>query len=147
MAKSMNTKMDAKRLLEQARNGDMAAFARLLTSLEAGGPKAAFSLPELISSKHAAFRLGITGPPGAGKSTLVSRLIARLRERDLRVGVVAVDPSSPFSGGAILGDRIRYADHSADSQVFIRSMGSRGSLGGFSRVGTSGFARLRCLRF
>lgn len=128
----MKVEMAEKRLLKQAQNGDVIAFAQLLTWLEANGPRAAFSLPNLLKPQRAAFRLGVTGPPGAGKSTLVSRLIGRLREKDLKVGVVAVDPSSPFSGGAILGDRIRYADHSQDSKVFIRSMGSRGSLGGLS---------------
>ncbi len=76
--------------------------------------------------------VGITGSPGAGKSSLVNALIKKLRERDIKVGVIAVDPSSPFSGGAILGDRVRMQDHSLDSGVFIRSMASRGSLGGVS---------------
>src|SRR5207302_239591 len=77
-------------------------------------------------------RVGITGPPGAGKSTLIGHLISEFRQKDLSVGVIAVDPSSPFSKGAILGDRIRYQAHFNDPQVFIRSVGSRGALGGLS---------------
>lgn len=122
----------AKRLIEDARKGHVTAFAKLLTWLERQGPGPAFRVKELLNPSRAAFRLGVTGPPGAGKSTLVSRLIGLLREQNLRIGVVAVDPSSPFSGGAILGDRIRYVDHTSDPNVFIRSMGSRGSLGGLS---------------
>lgn len=85
-----------------------------------------------MKPKQCAFRIGITGPPGAGKSTLVGRLITFFREKGLRVGVMAVDPSSPFSKGAILGDRIRYSEHFVDPGVFIRSLGTRGSLGGLS---------------
>ncbi len=123
---------DVKRLFQQANEGQTAAFAKLLTWLEENGPEKAFQVPELLAPSTIAFRLGITGPPGAGKSTLVSRLIKRLREKGLRIGVVAVDPSSPFSGGAILGDRIRYSEHALDPNVFVRSLGSRGSLGGLS---------------
>ncbi len=90
------------------------------------------ALADLMKPKRCAFRIGITGPPGAGKSTLVGRLIAHFRELKLRVGVMAVDPSSPFSKGAILGDRIRYSEHFLDPGVFIRSLGTRGSLGGLS---------------
>jgi LAO/AO transport system kinase len=125
-------KNDGKRLLSAAMEGDLPAFAKVLSWLEASSPKDALALKPLLEPEKAAFRLGITGPPGAGKSTLVSQLIGRLRALDLKVGVIAVDPSSPFTGGAILGDRIRYSDHSADAGVFIRSLGSRGSLGGLS---------------
>lgn len=125
----------AKRLFQQAKEGSsghFAAFAKFLTWLENSDPNEAFAIDELLQLKRAASRFGITGPPGAGKSTLVSRLIQFLRDQNLKVGVIAVDPSSPFSGGAILGDRIRYADHSMDPRVFVRSLGTRGSLGGLS---------------
>lgn len=117
--------------LKLAQHGNFRDLARLLSLVEAMGPKA-LRHPELLNPGHAALRLGITGPPGAGKSTLVAQLIRTWREAGARVGVLAVDPSSPFSGGAILGDRIRYAEHFADPGVFIRSLGSRGSLGGLS---------------
>lgn len=123
---------DGQKLLAQAKAGDYQAFAKFLTWLERSGPAAAFGVAEILSPPQAAFRLGITGPPGAGKSTLVGRLIADLRGRGLKVGVMAVDPSSPFTQGAILGDRIRYSEHFLDSGVFIRSLGTRGSLGGLS---------------
>jgi LAO/AO transport system kinase len=122
----------AKRLLSEAKQGKTASLAKFLSWLESSGPRKAFQIPAISNPPNPCFRLGITGPPGAGKSTLVSQLIKHLRARDLRVGVIAVDPSSPFSGGAILGDRIRYADHALDQKVFIRSLGSRGSLGGLS---------------
>jgi len=108
------------------------SFAQLLTWLENAPVAGLLELKELWETKSCAFRIGITGPPGAGKSTLVGRLIAILREKNLRVGVMAVDPSSPFSKGAILGDRIRYSEHFNDPGVFIRSLGTRGSLGGLS---------------
>lgn len=119
-------------LLTQVKIGDRRAFARLLTLLEREGPACFQRLPELLAPDHMAFRLGITGPPGAGKSTLIGRLIGKLREQGKTVGVLAVDPSSPFTKGAILGDRIRYSEHFGDPGVFIRSLGSRGSLGGLS---------------
>lgn len=128
----MQSAADGSLLLTQAKSGDFQAFAKLLSWLERGGPKAAFSLPEILNPPRAAFRLGVTGPPGAGKSTIVGRLIADLRAKNLKVGVMAVDPSSPFTSGAILGDRIRYTEHSLDAGVFIRSLGTRGSLGGLS---------------
>jgi LAO/AO transport system kinase len=119
-------------LLKQAKAGDLPALARLLTTLEREGPGIFASLPELLAPDHFAYRIGITGPPGAGKSTLIGRLIREFRGLGLKVGVIAVDPSSPFSKGAILGDRIRYSEHFSDPGVFIRSLGSRGSLGGLS---------------
>lgn len=118
-------------LFKSAKAQDMVAFAKLLTWVDHQGPRA-LERDELLNTKHLAFRIGITGPPGAGKSTLVSGLIKHFRDQNLRVGVLAVDPSSPISQGAILGDRIRYSDHFTDPQVFIRSLGTRGSLGGLS---------------
>ena len=117
-------------LLKQA-VGDMRAFARLLTSIEQKGVES-LRHPELLKPSGRAFRLGITGPPGAGKSTLVGQLLGRFSNQGLKVGVLAVDPSSPFTKGAILGDRIRYSEHFLDPRIFIRSLGTRGSLGGLS---------------
>jgi LAO/AO transport system kinase len=106
---------EGNRLLQAAKAGGFQEFSKLLTWLERAPTKAALSLPELLNPTKMTFRLGITGPPGAGKSTLVGRLIANLRKKDLKVGVMAVDPSSPFSHGAVLGDRIRYSEHSLDA--------------------------------
>lgn len=119
-------------LLKATKAGDLRAFAKLLSALEREGPACLKRYPELLAPAHQAFRFGLTGPPGAGKSTLIGRLIGQLRARGLRVGVMAVDPSSPFTKGAILGDRIRYTEYFGDEGVFIRSLGSRGSLGGLS---------------
>ncbi|MGQ0794015.1 MAG: methylmalonyl Co-A mutase-associated GTPase MeaB [Deltaproteobacteria bacterium] len=120
-------------LVQRMLSGDRLALARLITVVESRSP----SVPEilkLINSKTGnAYVIGVTGPPGAGKSTLVNELILNLRGRDKKVGVLAVDPSSPFTGGAVLGDRIRMQDHALDRNVFIRSLGSRGSQGGLSR--------------
>ncbi|MGE0525887.1 MAG: methylmalonyl Co-A mutase-associated GTPase MeaB, partial [Bdellovibrionales bacterium] len=118
--------------LQQAKAGDSRAFSQFLTWLERAPVGEALALSELRNPPRAAFRLGITGPPGAGKSTLVGRLITYLRVEKMRIGVIAIDPSSPFSRGAILGDRIRYSEHFLDQNVFIRSLGTRGSLGGLS---------------
>lgn len=120
------------KLLELTTQGDQPSLARLLTRLEAEGPARLAEFPELLQPNQMAFRVGITGPPGAGKSTLIARLIGEWRSRGLKVGVLAVDPSSPFSQGAILGDRIRYTEFATDRNVFIRSLGTRGSTGGLS---------------
>ena len=119
-------------LVKDTRAGDRRALAKLLTRLERTGPRLVGESEDLLEPKKNAFRIGITGPPGAGKSTLISQLIGLWRADGLTVGVLAVDPSSPFTQGAILGDRIRYQDHALDEKVFIRSLGSRGSLGGLS---------------
>ncbi len=118
--------------LEAARAGDQRSLSKLLSWAEAQGAAKVLMQPALVKAPKPAYRIGITGPPGAGKSTLVGSLIREFRLSGLRVGVLAVDPSSPFSHGAILGDRIRYNEHVLDDQVFIRSLGTRGSLGGLS---------------
>ncbi|HET9754259.1 MAG TPA: nucleoside-triphosphatase, partial [Myxococcales bacterium] len=112
--------------------GDVRAAARLMRLIEDGQPEAEGALRELWPRTGRAQMVGITGNPGAGKSTLVDRLVAHLRAMGRTVGVLAVDPTSPFTGGAILGDRIRMQRHALDDKVFIRSMGARGHLGGLS---------------
>ena len=124
---------DPRVLAEQARAGQQAAGARLIRMLEEGDPGALAGLRALLPHAGQAHLLGVTGPPGAGKSTLVDRIVGELRRRNQRVGVIAVDPSSPFSGGAILGDRVRMQTHATDPNVFIRSMATRGQLGGLAR--------------
>lgn len=115
------------------RGGDLRLAARLIRDLDDRRPLARKVLEELWPHTGRAFVLGVTGNPGAGKSTVVDGLIAHYRKAGLRVGVVAIDPSSPFSGGAILGDRIRMQRHALDDGVFIRSLATRGHLGGLSR--------------
>lgn len=119
-------------LVDSALAGDRRALARLISTVEDDRRGAGDALARLFSTTGQAHVVGLTGAPGAGKSTLSDQLITALRARGDRVAVVAVDPSSPFSGGAILGDRIRMQDHISDPGVFIRSMGSRGHLGGMS---------------
>ncbi len=113
--------------------GDVRTGARLMRDLDDDRPAAVAALRALYAHTGRAFIVGITGNPGAGKSTLTDGLIALLRARGLRVGVVAIDPTSPFSGGAILGDRIRMQRHALDPGVFIRSLATRGQVGGLSR--------------
>jgi LAO/AO transport system kinase len=113
--------------------GDVRAAARLMRDLDDRLPEAEVALRALFPRTGRAYVVGLTGAPGAGKSSLTDRLIARLRAAGKKVGVVAIDPTSPFSGGAILGDRIRMQDHAVDPDVFIRSLGTRGHLGGLSR--------------
>jgi LAO/AO transport system kinase len=117
--------------LRDAQAGDRRALARLLTDLE-DGALAPSELGALFAAGHDAHLVGITGPPGSGKSTLVSALITAWRSRGRRVGVIAVDPSSPMTGGSIMGDRIRMMDHAGDDGVFVRSMAARGALGGLA---------------
>jgi LAO/AO transport system kinase len=121
-------------LAERARGGDRRALARVLSVIETGGPEASAVLSTLHPHTGHAYAIGITGAPGSGKSTLTDRLVARIRRDGAEVGVLAIDPSSPFSGGAILGDRVRMQDHASDDGVFIRSMASRGHLGGLARA-------------
>jgi GTPase len=121
-------------LVRRMLDGDRLALARLITRVE----NRASDVPDIMRAVHPrtgrAYVLGITGPPGAGKSTLVDRVTVRLRAEKQPVGVIAVDPSSPFTGGAVLGDRIRMQTHTLDPDVFIRSMATRGSLGGLARA-------------
>lgn len=114
--------------------GDRLALARLITRVENRMPDVGDIMRAIHPRTGQAYVLGITGPPGAGKSTLVDRITARLRAERASVGIIAVDPSSPFSGGAVLGDRIRMQTHTLDPDVFIRSMATRGSLGGLARA-------------
>ncbi|MEO8247309.1 MAG: methylmalonyl Co-A mutase-associated GTPase MeaB [Chloroflexota bacterium] len=119
-------------LADELATGERRPLARLLTRIERGDPELRPELPALFAAGHGAHLIGITGPPGSGKSTLVNGLIGEWRRRGRRVGILAVDPSSPYTGGAILGDRIRMMEHAADRDVFMRSMASRGELGGLA---------------
>ncbi|UDY24756.1 methylmalonyl Co-A mutase-associated GTPase MeaB [Nocardioides sp. Kera G14] len=119
-------------LVAAARGGSPRAVARLISLVEGDSPLLRDVMAELAPHTGHARIVGITGSPGVGKSTTTSALVTELRKRDQRVGVLAVDPSSPFSGGALLGDRIRMGDHATDAGVFIRSMASRGHLGGLA---------------
>jgi len=121
-------------LADRVLQGDVRAAARLMRLIDDAQPAAEPELRALFPSTGRAHLIGITGNPGAGKSTLVDRLIAHLRRQAKTVGVIAVDPTSPFTGGAILGDRIRMQDHALDPGVFIRSLATRGQLGGLSRA-------------
>lgn len=123
---------DATQLLEGARRGERRPLAQLLTAIESGRAPLAELAPRLFAAGRGAHVVGITGPPGSGKSSLVTRLAGVYRQHGRRVGILAVDPSSPFSGGAIMGDRIRMMEHAADRDVFMRSMASRGELGGLA---------------
>jgi len=119
-------------IAQRIRAGDTRLGARLMRCLDDGQPEAFAVLAELYPHGGRARRVGITGPPGVGKSTLTDRLVTAFRAEGQRVGVVAIDPSSPFTGGAILGDRVRMQRHAGDEDVFIRSLATRGALGGLS---------------
>jgi GTPase len=121
-------------LVQRILAGDGRAVARLMSWVENGDPRAAAAVKALYPHTGRAHVVGITGPPGSGKSTLVDQITQELRRREKTVGIVAVDPSSPFSGGAILADRIRMQGRSLDPGVFIRSMATRGRLGGLARA-------------
>lgn len=114
--------------------GDRRSAAKIITLIENDLPEKEEIIRKVYPHTGRAHVIGVTGSPGAGKSSLIDRLVGTLRAEDLRVGVIAVDPSSPFSGGALLGDRIRMQEHALDKKVFIRSMGTRGTLGGLSRA-------------
>jgi LAO/AO transport system kinase len=119
---------------EQIRAGDVRAISRALTAIENRSPDAEEILRRLFPFTGRAYRVGITGAPGTGKSTLVDRLAAHYRTGQQTVGIIAVDPSSPFTGGAILGDRIRMQGHATDTGIYIRSMATRGYLGGLAQA-------------
>jgi LAO/AO transport system kinase len=121
-------------LVDRMLTGDRVALARLMTLVENRAPELPGLMSRLYGRTGRAHVIGLTGPPGAGKSTLTDRITARFRAAGRRVGIVAVDPSSPFSGGAVLGDRIRMQTHFLDPGVFIRSLASRGSHGGVARA-------------
>lgn len=119
-------------MIRRALEGERVAIARLISLVEDGGQDLGHVMKELYPHTGSAYTIGMTGAPGAGKSTLTERLVARTRADGHRIGVLAVDPSSPFSGGALLGDRVRMQSHATDPEVFIRSMATRGHLGGIS---------------
>lgn len=130
MAKSAATTPND--LVERALAGQRQAIAKLISIVEDGAPGIAEVMNAVFPRGGRAYTVGITGAPGAGKSTLTEGLIGRIREEGHQVGVLAIDPSSPFTGGALLGDRVRMQSHAADGQVFIRSMATRGHLGGLA---------------
>jgi GTPase len=121
-------------LAEGVRAGDTRALARAISLVENGDPLANDLVRDIYPETGRAYAVGVTGPPGVGKSSLISTLIGHIREQDRTVGVISVDPSSPFTQGALLGDRIRLSDHFLDPGVFIRSMGTRGHLGGLAET-------------
>ncbi len=123
---------DPDALVARALTGDRGAIAKLISMVEAGGADANRAGAALYPHTGRGYTVGLTGAPGAGKSSLTDALIGRIRRDDVEVGVLAIDPTSPFSGGAILGDRVRMQDHATDSGVYIRSMATRGHLGGLA---------------
>ena len=128
----MSAHGDIDDLVAKVRARDRRTVARLISLVEDGSEELADVIRALAPLQGGAYTIGVTGPPGAGKSTLVSALVRVLRARDLKVSVLAIDPTSPFSGGALLGDRLRMQEHATDPEVFIRSMATRGQLGGLA---------------
>lgn len=128
------TLIEIKRLVANVLKGDHRSIAKTITLIESDLPEAQKMVSQLYSHTGKAHIIGVTGPPGSGKSTLIEKVVKELRKRGRTVGVVAVDPTSPFSGGAFLGDRIRMQELSTDKGVFIRSMATRNSLGGLARA-------------
>ncbi len=124
--------MSNNELAERLLSGDRRALARIISMIEDEDPEAPDIISELYPHTGEAISVGLTGPPGAGKSSIIAKLIELFRKEDKKIGIVSVDPSSPFTKGAILGDRIRLVDHFLDKNVFIRSMGNRGHLGGLA---------------
>jgi len=124
----------ARELSSQVLKGDHRAVAKAISIVEAGGEPSRKLIQELYPHTGKAFTIGVTGPTGTGKSTLVDKIVGEYRERGRSVGVLAIDPSSAFTGGALLGDRVRMMDHSLEKKVYIRSMASRGDLGGLARA-------------
>jgi len=120
-------------IAEKVKAGDVRSVARLIRDIDDGMPEVRDILKELYPATGNAYVIGITGAPGVGKSTLVDQVVSHLRKRDKTIGVLAVDPTSPFSGGAILGDRVRMQRHSMDEGVFIRSLATRGHFGGLTQ--------------
>ena len=133
--------------VEKVQSGDLRAAARLLRLVDDQHPTALAAVGEIYKKSKPARLVGITGSPGSGKSTLIDRLITQWREAQLRVGVIAVDPSSPVTGGAILGDRVRMQKHVLDEGVFIRSLANRGQLGGLSASVANSVAVIEGLGF
>ena len=128
------SRVSSRDLLPRVLKGDVAAIARLLSRAEAADPECRDTLGEVYSRAGKSHVIGITGVPGSGKSTMVSVLAGHLRKAGHKVGIIAIDPSSPYSGGSIMGDRIRMTDLAADEGIYIRSMATRGSLGGMARA-------------
>ena len=132
---------DEKKLIKGLSSGSRVSLSRLISIIESD-PSATLRIFHSIKKvPNNIYTIGITGPPGAGKSTLTNQIIKKFRKNGLKIGIVAVDPSSPFTGGAVLGDRIRMQEHTLDNGVFIRSLGSRGDLGGMSNS-ASGIVKL-----
>ncbi len=130
----MRTFVPSRELTGRVGNGDIAAIARLISRAEAGRPEVREALAEIYSRAGRAHVIGLTGVPGSGKSTLVATLAARFRAAGSKIGIIAIDPTSPYSGGSILGDRIRMSDLVNDPGVYIRSMATRGAVGGMARA-------------